>query len=166
MVGANSRRRFVCVLRGRPPSALACFPPYSCKCGCYFCFLFCFFTSVWRTPVAHIQTGALPWKSTERVATPPWPRKTPWKIVLSRRRRSKRRSRKRRKMTSASPSREATALPTHTTTPTPVHKHHFATPLLPPTSHLLFFLLLLHPRYAFPQHSVGEIPFAGDLYIL
>lgn len=41
MVGANSKRRFVCVLRGRPMQCrLACFPPYSCKCGCHFCFCF------------------------------------------------------------------------------------------------------------------------------
>lgn len=39
-------------------------------------------------------------------------------------------------------------------------------PLTSPTSHLLRFLLLLHPHRAFPQPSVEEIPFAGDLYIL
>lgn len=122
-------------------------------------------SSDWRTPAALIQTGALPWKSTGRVATPPWPRKTPWKGVLSRRGRSLRRSRKRAKMTSASPSRGATARPTRTTTPTPVHKRHSATPPVPPTSHLVRFPLL-HPHRAFPQPSVGEIPFAGDLYIL
>lgn len=158
------------------------------------CLSFSFDLSGWSTLAGRIQSGDLPCRSTGQATTPPWPPKTMWRLVPLRRRRSWRRSwrrrrrRRRGRMRSASPSREATAPPTHTTTPTPAHRwhpfsvsttgciphtpphpHHPVWPphaLLSPSFLPSFSSLLLHPHPTFPQSSVGEIPFAGDLYIL
>lgn len=167
-------------LKSKPWKQLKCFPPRWQTCPfvspC---------VSGWSTPAGHIQSGAPPCRSTGQAATPPWPLKTPWRLAPSRRRRSwrkswrRRRRRRRGRMRSASPSREATAPPTHTTTPTPAHRRHPALSALPgaappsvaphhhpPPSLPSLSSPLLHPHPAFPQSSVGEIPFAGDLYIL
>lgn len=138
------------------------FPPH------WRCFERCvpvFYASGWRTLAEQIQSGALPCRSTGQAATPPWPPKTPWRPVPSRKRRSWRtswrRRRRRGRTRSASPSREATAPPTHTTIPTPAHRRH---PALSPGAspvpgHLLLFFLPSRPSSPrFPTVLCGGDP--------